>query len=162
MIILVFGLPGSGKTYFSKHLAAEINAIHLNTDKIRHKYNKQGQYDEKSKQYVYDMLKQEMLKTLQQSSEVIVDGTFYKHSKRKQFIEKAREQQQIIKFIEIKANEQTIKQRMKNRKGLSEADYSVYQHIKNMFEPLDSPHLVLWSENNMTTLVEKAKEYIYE
>jgi len=162
MIIVVFGLPGSGKTYFSEHLAAEINAVHLNTDKIRIKYNKQGQYDEKSKQYVYDMLKQEMVKALQHSNEVIVDGTFYKHSKRIQFIEKAQEQQQSIQFIEIKANENIIKQRLKNRDGISDADYKVYQQIKCMFEPLESPHLELWSDDTINTMVKKAKAYIYE
>ena len=32
---MFLGFPGSGKTYFSKHLAKELNAITLNTDALR-------------------------------------------------------------------------------------------------------------------------------
>ena len=35
MIILVFGLPGSGKTTFCKALLEHIDAIHLNADEVR-------------------------------------------------------------------------------------------------------------------------------
>lgn len=41
-IILVFGLPGSGKTTFCKHLIKEmegISVVHLNADEIRAQYN---------------------------------------------------------------------------------------------------------------------------
>ncbi|MFA7193528.1 MAG: AAA family ATPase [Candidatus Paceibacterota bacterium] len=37
--ILVMGLPGSGKTYFSERLVPKINAVHLNADKVREKFN---------------------------------------------------------------------------------------------------------------------------
>jgi len=40
MIIQVIGLPGSGKTTFSKELADRINAVHLNADAVRAELNK--------------------------------------------------------------------------------------------------------------------------
>jgi hypothetical protein len=39
MIIQVMGLPGSGKTTFSKELSERINAIHLNADEVRKDLN---------------------------------------------------------------------------------------------------------------------------
>jgi adenylate kinase family enzyme len=39
MIIQVIGLPGSGKTSFSKELSERINAIHLNADEVRKDLN---------------------------------------------------------------------------------------------------------------------------
>ena len=33
------GLPGSGKTYFSRILCKEMNSIHLNADNVRKKFN---------------------------------------------------------------------------------------------------------------------------
>ena len=38
-IILIMGLPGSGKTTLAKELKNSINANWLNADKVRRKYN---------------------------------------------------------------------------------------------------------------------------
>ena len=38
-IILIMGLPGSGKTTIEKKLSKKLNAEWLNADKIRGKYN---------------------------------------------------------------------------------------------------------------------------
>jgi adenylylsulfate kinase len=39
MKILIFGLPGSGKTTLAKPFAELIGGVHLNADKVREKYN---------------------------------------------------------------------------------------------------------------------------
>jgi predicted kinase len=35
ILVKLLGVPGSGKTYFSQHLAPKINAVHLNSDAMR-------------------------------------------------------------------------------------------------------------------------------
>ena len=37
--ILVFGLPGSGKTVFASTLAQKIRAHHVNADEVRERFN---------------------------------------------------------------------------------------------------------------------------
>ena len=39
MKILIFGLPGSGKTTLAKPFAELINGVHINADETRHKYD---------------------------------------------------------------------------------------------------------------------------
>ena len=39
MKILIFGLPGSGKTTLAKPFAELINGVHINADQVRTKYN---------------------------------------------------------------------------------------------------------------------------
>ena len=39
MKILIFGLPGSGKTTLAKPFAELIGGVHINADKIRTQYN---------------------------------------------------------------------------------------------------------------------------
>lgn len=39
MKILIFGLPGSGKTTLAKPLAELLGGIHINADEVREKYN---------------------------------------------------------------------------------------------------------------------------
>ena len=39
MKILIFGLPGSGKTTLAKPLAELLNGVHINADEVRSRYN---------------------------------------------------------------------------------------------------------------------------
>ena len=162
MLIIVYGLPGTGKTYFSEHLAKEIDAVHLNTDRIRHKINKQGQYDKESKMEVYEHMQNEMTGEIHRGNDVVVDGTFSNKPKRKQFIEKAKALNQRTILIEIQANENLVRKRLSKEREFSEADSKVYTSIKSKFESDDENDLVLHSgEDNITEMIEEAKNYIY-
>jgi predicted kinase len=163
MILFVIGLPASGKSYFAKHTADEIGAVHLNTDVIRKEINKQGQYDEQSKQLVYAYLKKEMIRHAQNGEHVVVDGTFQKKENRNQFAQEAHRHAREVYFIEMRATEKTVRQRLQTERRNSEADYKVYQQIKHTFEPMKEPHLILWTdENNVAELIQKLKIYINE
>ncbi len=85
MIIMVFGLPGSGKSYFSRHLQQETGAGYFNTDMIREELNLKGIYSEKAKQLVYDKLVEKASEQLDKGLDVIVDGTFHKQKRRDLF-----------------------------------------------------------------------------
>jgi predicted kinase len=162
MIILVFGLPGSGKTFFSRHLKNGINACHLNTDIVRHEMNKGGQYDAKTKLEVYNRLMDKVAEKLNNGWNVIIDGTFHNQDRRKEIAEFASENGHDIYFIEIRASEQNIKKRLEKKREYSEADYEVYLQIKKEFDPYPEPHLVLWSDSqNIDEMVIMAKNYIY-
>jgi len=89
MLIMVVGLPGTGKSTFARELAQVINGNHFNTDMIRDSLNLRGSYDKESKQRVYDELLLRTEETLKSGGIAIVDGTFYLHSLRKTFIDLA-------------------------------------------------------------------------
>lgn len=161
MILIFFGLPATGKTYLSEKAAKEFDAAHLNTDIIRKKINLQGKYDEQSKQIVYDHMLQEMASQVNKNQLVIVDGTFQKEMHRKQYLKKAKELKQELYFIEMRAKEETISERMKSDRKHSEADFNVYQNIKRSFEYMSEPHLILWTDVfTVTELINKIKLYI--
>lgn len=159
MIILVFGLPGTGKTYFSKHFADELGAVHLNTDIVREKLGFRGQYDEKTKQQVYNELFKQAQLELKNDTDIIIDGTFHLHRRRKQVERLAAETNNRIYYIEIKADERTINKRLKKNRSHSDAKPDVYEELKNDFEPVEKDVLELWSEKK-EEMIEKAKAYI--
>jgi len=162
MVIIVFGLPGTGKTYFAKHLAVYFDAVHLSTDIIRAKYHKMGRYDEETKKYIYQQLKKEMTGYILNGQNVVVDGTFHNHQNRKEFAEHISALKHNLMFIRIQADEQIIKKRLSEERKYSEADYEVYKKIKKEFEPFGGTFLTLSSENNnLNHMLRQASQYIH-
>jgi len=161
MVVLVFGLPATGKTHFSETLAKEINARHLNTDIVRHQLGKQGRYDPETKQLVYGKLLEKVSALINRDFDVIVDGTFHLKKRREQLRQIAREAGQDIYYILLRAMENTVKKRLQKRREYSEADLKVYRQIAISFEPVDEDHLELWSDKeSLQNMIEKAKARI--
>lgn len=161
MVILVFGLPGTGKTTFAEKLAKEINAVHINTDIVREKLDFRGQYDEKTKQQVYNELFKQTQMEFRKGAHVVVDGTFHKERRREQLKKLTNEANRKIYFIEIKAKENIARKRLKQNRKQSEADLDVFEEINSKFEFSKGDHLELWSDkDDLREMIEKAKKYI--
>jgi hypothetical protein len=67
----------------------------------------------------------------------------------------------IIYFIEVWANENITRERLKNERPWSEADFEVYKFISKHNEPLKNPHLLLEStDENIHDMLRKAANYL--
>ena len=53
MIIVIFGLPGTGKSYFGERLAKQLDIVYMNSDRIRQALQLQGKYGPEEKNQVY-------------------------------------------------------------------------------------------------------------
>ena len=66
-----------------------------------------------------------------------------------------------IIFLEIQADEEIIRERVKKKREFSDADFDVYKRILQQNEPLTEPHLILQSTNdNIDEMLEKADVYL--
>ena len=156
MIVIVFGLPGSGKSYFANRLAPMINAVHLSSDGIRNDLFPRKSYSAAEKLAVYDALFEQMQKLTGEHKHLVVDATFYKSAFRERF---SKSQQPI--FIEIIANETISRERLQHKRPGTDADLSIYKEIKEEWEPMKEQHLVLESTgSNISAMLERAKAYI--
>lgn len=157
MVIMVLGLPGSGKSYFAEKLAQHIGAEYLNSDRIRKVMFQERTYSEAEKLKVYEAMLKKMQDTIAKEKDVVLDATFYKNKTREPFIKRHEE----IVFIEVWADEKIIQERLKENRLYSEADFKVYQLIKQNWEPLEKPHLKLQStNNNIDVMVQSALNYL--
>ena len=55
-LILLYGYPGAGKTYLSRQLCEDIQAAHVQSDRIRHELFEQPRYDRQENQIVDHLL----------------------------------------------------------------------------------------------------------
>jgi predicted kinase len=56
MLLLIAGLPATGKTTLAEALARQLGAVHYHSDKVRGALNLMGRYDKASKDQVYEAL----------------------------------------------------------------------------------------------------------
>ena len=160
MIFIVFGLPGSGKSFFAEHFATEMNAKYISSDTLRKEIFDKRTYTAKEKEMVYDEMLLQTIKETQQNKNVVLDATFYKKAIRKKFIDELENFDEVI-FIEVRAVESLIKERVQKVRENSEADFEVYKKMKTEWEALMEEHLILESTNdNIKEMLEKTSHYL--
>lgn len=146
LLVVVLGLPGTGKTTFARTLASQIGAVHLNTDMLRTELGLRGQYDADTKARIYEELLQRSQAELARGHAVILDGTFYLQTFRDRIAGLAQKTGAAISWIEICAEPETVKRRVAQQRPYSEADYAVYRKVREAYEPLGVERLQLFSD----------------
>ncbi len=158
MVVIVMGLPGSGKSYFAKKLAKSIKAEYVNSDRLRKEFFPNRTYSDAEKATVYDLLLAKQEEAICQKKNLVLDATFHTNETRAPFFVSQKEK---IFIIELLADEDIIRQRLQKSRPFSEADFDVYQSIRRQWEPLLQPHLVLQSTNeNSGAMLQRAIEYL--
>lgn len=161
MIIVVFGLPGSGKSYFASRLAKKLKAQYANSDKIRRQLFTDRKYSIDEKAKVYNVMIEKAKMAIRKNESIVIDATFFKKGIREKFIELSQASEVKIIFIEIQAELGVIEERLSKKRQYSEADYSVYLQVEKAFEPMESKHLVLQStQDNIAEMIEEARLYL--
>ncbi|ETM46379.1 hypothetical protein L914_08710 [Phytophthora nicotianae] len=148
-LILVGGLPASGKSNLSKMLAESDNTlVWLRSDSIRKELTEQettqeesipkgdgsfeeGLYSPEMTRRTYDEVLKLCVKHLRKGDRVVVDATFRDLDQRQRFITTARVEGALFAFIMCECDREIIKGRMLARKNdISDATWEVYEHME--------------------------------
>ena len=146
MLVIILGLPGTGKTTVAEELSQAIGAVVLSTDELRKRTLKELGYTERKKKRVYDEMFRIAGEQLKENKNVILDATFFRKELRKKAFSVAEENDSRPFILEVICDEEIVKSRMEKRtheEGYSEADYRVYRIIRNKFDPVTEDHLSL-------------------
>lgn len=159
--VLICGLPGTGKTTFARALATAVGAEHSNTDLLRARMGLMGHYSAADKERVYEALLEEARQWVLDGRKVVVDATFSSLDMRSRWKEVAADLGVTVRWIEIRANEEMVRQRISRKRPDSEADVAVYEQIRAEWSPLQDEHLVLRTdEADLAELVRQAVVWI--
>jgi predicted kinase len=157
LTVIVFGLPGSGKSYFAERLALRLGAAYLSSDRIRSEMFAVRRYTADEKQAVYDAMLDQALRL--QHQDIVLDATFYTQAIRTLFAN-ALDHHPVV-FIEVRADQETTSRRLHKARAYSEADARVRRVISDEWEDMHDPHLVLQStDNNIDDMMAVALQHL--
>jgi len=140
MLIILTGLPGTGKSTVAAALARELGADILSTDKIRAGVRGKPGFSRSEKGGVYGKMFARAKRALEAGRSVVLDGTFYLESLRKAGAEAGRRAGASVFVVEVTSPIPIVKRRMERRlrtaKGIRPAGFEVHGFIRKSFEPV--------------------------
>lgn len=140
MLIIICGLPGTGKTTAARHAAGLLGAAHLRTDEIRKELFTKPTYSEEEKRAVYEEMFWQA-KEILKNQRLILDATFLRAAGRQRALALAEAVGKPWLILETVCPEEIARQRLAARKNdASDAGYAQYLELKKFWEPIAEPH----------------------
>jgi len=155
-LVLTCGLPASGKSWLAQRMGQTFDARVLRSDMERKLSagmapgdRPEGQaaadlYSAENTDAVYRALSRRAFNTLARGRWAVIDATFAARAQRRRFIDGATRLGHPVVVVEVTCPPEIIRERMVRRSAdrgeVSDADQSVYEAMRQQFEPLDELH----------------------
>lgn len=139
-LVLTVGLPGSGKSTFSRRLAAELGAAVLESDALRRRLFAVPTHSPEESRFLFAAIHEAARILLSRGFSVIIDATSLKESDRRPVYALAAETGSFLQVLHFSAPEAVIRRRLRRREegatvDTSTAGYEVYQRMAATMEP---------------------------
>jgi predicted kinase len=159
-LLVMVGLPGTGKSLIVESLTMSMPAAVISTDFVRRYMRNNPTYTAAEMMFVYQVCHLVIELRLSRGQRVIFDGTNHAAARRQQLFEIARKQNSPLAVCQVQASEIVIRERLLSRKSgnrrdsdMSDAGWSVYQWMVAAQEPIVHDHLILDTTSNPPDLL---------
>ena len=143
-LILLCGLPATGKTTFAHALAREVPLVHLESDAVRRELFPHPSYSSAESARVFAVIERRAARALAAGDLVLADATNLREGHRQRFRELADRVGAPPIVVRLVAPEHTVLCRLAApRTGYSQAGADVYRQLCAEQEPCRSPSVVV-------------------
>jgi hypothetical protein len=160
-LVLVAGLPGTGKSYFSRRLAQALPMVIVNSDTMRKALFPTPSYTLEESKRVFEACHQLIEELLGKGIRVIFDATNLREAHRERLYQIATRAGARLVIVWLEAPPEVVQQRMDSRQqGLdsndhSEADWEVYLRMRDSVEAIRRNFYKVDSSRDIEPVIEK-------
>jgi predicted kinase len=163
MIVVCYGLPGTGKTTVARQVAERLNCPLLSTDTIRKKLLTKATYTIEERNLVYRAIFCMVEFAVEHLEHVVLDGTFNMHGRRVEAHQLAAELGLPIVFVECVCDEPTALHRIQTRTHTdSEATVDTYRVLKAGWEDNAFAHIKIDTARPVAENVKVIERFVSE
>ena len=160
-LIIVSGLPGTGKSFFSQKLAERTPFIILETDALRKMLFPSPRYTAGESYRLFRACHLLIEGLLRQGIRVIFDATNLVERYRERLYHVADQLGAKLAIVQVEAPPELVRQRLQERAlstqpdVRSEADWSVYEKMRPTVQRIRRNHFVVDTSEDITPLINK-------
>jgi predicted kinase len=148
-LIVVSGLPGTGKSRFCRHLRERTGAVILESDALRKLLFKRPTHSARESQRLFTAIHAAIDRLLAAGVSSVLDATNLAERHREPLYDMVEKQGARLVLVEVTAPPDVVRSRLAGRAegadphDLSDADAAVYERMRRQAEEIPREHLVV-------------------
>ncbi len=149
-LIILIGLPGSGKTHFAMQFASKNDFVHVNSDRVRSRHFQNPKFTTEERARVYKKIREVVTHHLLASERVILDSNLLTNKIRKDAYKYYARYSNKILFVQIDVDPKLAYKRATSRQETNDKFYHpmpperaerMHHEFEKISEPL--PHIIV-------------------
>jgi predicted kinase len=161
VIIMLSGLPGTGKSFLSHKLAERLPFMIIESDAVRKELFPRPSYSARESAAVFRAVHHRIEKMLQNGLSVIFDATNLEERHRKIVYKIAERTGAKLILVEVEAPPETVQKRLKARSlnrscnDHSDATWEIYRRMRKTAETINQSHYTVNTAGEINSIIEK-------
>lgn len=159
VLVVVSGLPGTGKSYFCRRLAERLPSVTLESDALRRVLFSLPSYSLTESARLFKTIRLLIEKLLKKGVSLILDATNLSERYREYFYSIAGRLEVKLILVRVEAPPSVVKERLrarlKNLEEKSDADWEVYRKMKHSVEKISRKHYAVDTSRDIAPVLDK-------